>query len=107
MPTQSQVQDPLGILKSMYRLSPQCAAFDVVVNAAESCSPAGIKRCTLLNSAQRQRLLEKASNPISLKQQSRTRIRNLLGGFGPFLLEKIADLQIPNLMQQYLLFSAY
>jgi hypothetical protein len=91
----------------MHRLDPESPAFDLVVDSAESSNPPGIKRCTLLNQIQKARLMEKASTPIPLKQQVRTRIRNLLGEFGPFVLEKIADLQIPSLIKQYLLFLAY
>lgn len=91
----------------MYRLKPESPAFDVVVNAAESWSQSGIKRCTLLSPEQKRKLLERACTPMSLKGKARTRIRDLLGGFGPFVLEKIADLPIPALMRQYLLFAAF
>lgn len=91
----------------MHRLDPETLAFDLVVDSAESCSPSGIKRCTLLSSSQRLKLVAKAGTPVPLKQQVRTRIRDLLGGYGPFVLEKIADLQIPGLIKQYLLFLAY
>lgn len=91
----------------MYRVKPETTAFDVIVDAAESCSVSGIMRCTLLNPTQKQILLEKACNPVSLKGRARTRIRDLLGGYGPFVLEKVADLPIPGLLRQYLLFSAF
>lgn len=78
---------------------------EVVLEAAESFSIVAIKRCSLLNDAQKEVILDRATTPTSLKHLTRLTIRRLLGGYGPYVLEKIADLPIPDLIQQYLLYE--
>lgn len=78
---------------------------EVVLEAAESFSIGAIKRCSLLNDVQKDVILERASTPTSLKHLTRLTIRQLLGGHGPYVLEKIADLPIPDLIQQYLMYE--
>ena len=91
----------------MHRLPVDSLAFEMIVNASESCSLSAIKRCSLLNARQRERLQDVAMTPASLKQQSRLLIRRLLSASGPFVVEKIEDLPIPRLTQDYLLYAVY
>ena len=91
----------------MYRLKDDSSAFDLILDAAESCSLNAVTRCTLLSKNQKQKLSKFATTPLSLKRQVRLKIRRLIGGYGPSLLEKIASLPIPRLMREYLQFSAY
>lgn len=100
----AQMMDPMGILKSLYRLPVDSEALDVVLEAAESFSLQGIKRCSLLSEDQRNVLLTAATTPQSLKHQCRIKIRHLIGDVGPFLVEKTQDLPIPDLIQNYLLY---
>lgn len=89
----------------MYRLPAESDALNTVLTAAESFSIPGIKRCPLLNERQRLVLLTSATTPLSLKHQSRLLIRKLLGGHGPYLLEKVQDLNLPDILQDYLLYK--
>ena len=102
---QAQMHDSIGILKSMYRLNPKSDVFQLVMESAESFSMTGIKRCSLLNENQRKALLERASTPTPLKHLTRMKVRCLVGGHGPYVLEKIADLPIPEFIQRYLLYE--
>lgn len=99
------MHDSIGILKSMYRLNPKSDVFELICEVAEGFSITGIKRCSLLNDNQRKVLLERASTPTTLKHLTRITVRRLLGGYGPYILEKIADLPIPELIQRYLLYE--
>lgn len=102
---QPQSQDPLGILKCIHRLDPESEVFDLIVTNFDSLSITCISKCQLLSSKQTSLLLKAASSPPPLKHLLRKLIRQLLGPFGPFLIEKVADLPLPDLLQRYLLYD--
>lgn len=100
----AQLQHPLGILKTLHRLGLAPGVFDAVVDASEAFNVASIKRSLLLSDDQRQSLLEHASQPLTLKRQSRVRLREWMG-VGKELMKKISCLPIPRVLKMYLLYE--
>ncbi|RWS07427.1 Ankyrin repeat domain-containing protein 50-like protein [Dinothrombium tinctorium] len=103
----TQFHHPLGILKSLHKLhcDTHSEVLHLIVEAAESYNGAAIKRCNLLNDRQKEFLLKHAFQPIALKHMSRLTIRQILGSTGPYVIEKIDDLPVPNLIKMYLLYE--
>ncbi|RWS27636.1 Ankyrin repeat domain-containing protein 50-like protein [Leptotrombidium deliense] len=106
-PDLTQFHHPLGILKSLHRLhsGTHDEVLQLILDAAETYNASAIKRCSLLNDSQREFLLEHALQPIALKHMTRLIIRHALGNTGPYVIDKINDLPVPQLMKMYLLYE--
>ncbi|KAH9402955.1 hypothetical protein TYRP_015719, partial [Tyrophagus putrescentiae] len=76
----AQVHNQIGILKVLNRLEVEKDAevIDLVLEATESFNIAGIKRCTLLSEALRERILAIATKPQPLFHQCRLLVRKVL-----------------------------
>lgn len=77
----------------------------LILDAAESFSVSGVKRCSLLTESQREVLLRHAINPLSLKHLVRLAIRQNLGSIGPLMVNGVLSLPIPTIIKRYLLYD--
>ena len=100
-----QSQDPLGILKCIHRINVDSEVFHLIAANFECINVTLVSKCPLLNTAQSSLLIKESSHPRPLKHLVRRTIRHLLGPYGPFLIEKVADLPLPDLLQRYLLYD--
>lgn len=99
----AQLQHPLGILKTVHRLNETPDVFDTVLDASESFNVSSIKRSLLLSDEQREKLLDLANTPLTLKRQMRILIRGYMG-FGE-VSKKVETLPLPKVLKMYLLFQ--
>uniref|UniRef100_T1IPD0 SOCS box domain-containing protein n=1 Tax=Strigamia maritima TaxID=126957 RepID=T1IPD0_STRMM len=100
----TQFGDPKGILKAIPRLNDDSHVFNTLLEAAESFNIGAIRRSTSLSSFQKQVLLDRAMNPLSLKHELRVFIRNLLRGKGCLPIS-VDVLPLPPLVKSYLLYQ--
>lgn len=100
----TQFRDPDGILNCLSNLTADSPVFQHLVESAEEFDPCMIRRTQHVTIKQRARLLEKATNPLSLQAISRTFFRRL---YGRLLPEKIPQLEISKMLHKYLLYETY
>lgn len=100
----TQFRDPDGILNHLQNITaPEYEhIFYLLLEAAESFDHCMIKRNTVLTAVQKQTLIERARNPISLMHQCRVFLRKR---FGPTLIDVVPDLETPRTLHRYLLFE--
>ncbi|XP_041970434.1 ankyrin-3-like [Aricia agestis] len=100
----TQFRDPDGILNHLQHVtSPETQhVFALLLDAAEAFDLCMIKRTSCLTPAQRQELVRRAREPLSLLAQARVQLRRLLG---TSLVRVAPDLDIPPTLRSYLLFE--
>lgn len=94
----------LGILKTLYKLANCTGAFYAVLNAAQQFQTLAIKTCPLLNEEMKDILMKAARRPLTLKHQSRLKIRSLISR-DQYLPEKIRELELPKSLKAYVLYE--
>ncbi|XP_076312717.1 ankyrin repeat and SOCS box protein 15-like [Tachypleus tridentatus] len=102
----TQLQHPLGILKSIHRIHLGLSQhiMELILDAAEGYSISAIKRSVLMSDSHKSLLLENALMPLLLKHISRLVIRGIFG-IGPHLPKKINMLPLPKTLKMYLLYE--
>ncbi|XP_013175725.1 PREDICTED: ankyrin repeat domain-containing protein 29-like [Papilio xuthus] len=100
----TQFRDPDGILNHLQNITSEQYEhiFYLLLEAAESFDLCMIKRNSTLTAEQKQTLIERAKNPISLLAQTRIYLRKY---FGTDLVDIVKTLEIPAILHQYLLFE--
>lgn len=96
--------DPDGILNHLQHVTSEEYEhiFYQLLEAAEAYDLCMIKRNNNVTATQKQILIERAKNPISLLAQVRIFLRKY---FGPALPETIERFEIPRTLHQYLAFK--
>lgn len=97
----TQYRDPDGLLNCLKNIDGDSKQFNVLLEAAEEFDPCMIRRNTYLSAKQKELLVEKSSIPLSLKFQSRMFLRRR---FGRDLPEIVSKLEIPLMLQKYVLY---
>ncbi|KAG6454649.1 hypothetical protein O3G_MSEX008817 [Manduca sexta] len=100
----TQFRDPDGILNHLQNVTSAeyIHIFYQLLEAAEAFDLCMIKRNNIVTATQKQNLIERAKNPISLLPQVRIYLRRY---FGPSLPDIVHTLEIPKTLHQYLLFE--
>lgn len=98
----TQFREPEGLLNCLTSVPADSQLFNTLLEVSEEFDPCLIKRNVTLSPAQREKLLEKAGVPRTLKAQSRTFFRRL---FGKHLPLNVPDLEIPVTLKSYLLYE--
>lgn len=100
----TQFRDGDGILNHLQNVTAEEHEhiFYLLLEAAESFDLCMIKRNNVLTAAQKQTLIERAKTPISLIAQTRILLRKYLG---PALVHEVPEFDIPQILQQYLVFE--
>lgn len=100
----TQFRDPDGILNHLQNVAPTDYEhiFYLLLEAAEAFDLCMIKRNSSLQTHQKQLLIERAKNPISLLNQVRLYFRRY---FGNTLINIAPKLDIPKTLNHYLLFD--
>lgn len=95
----TQYRDPLGVLNSLQNISRNPEIFDLLLEASESFDICMIRRNQFLSEDHKNRLLARASEPLSLLHQCRLAIRKFLVT-SPSLTIQV--LELPYTLQLYL-----
>ncbi|XP_063218720.1 poly [ADP-ribose] polymerase tankyrase-1-like [Bacillus rossius redtenbacheri] len=98
----TQFRDPHGILSSIQNLTQHHVLFLTLLEAAESFDICMIRRSSYLTDNQKELLLEKAMNPLTLRHQLRLFMRRLIGLKLP---KVVCELPIPKILHRYLLYE--
>lgn len=100
----TQFRDPDGILNHLQNVTSEEYEhiFYLLLEAAEAFDLCMIKRNSILNAEQKQKLIERAKNPISLLAQVRIFLRKQ---FGPSFPHAVKTMEIPKTLHHYLLFE--
>lgn len=100
----TQFRDPDGILNHLQNVTSEEYEhiFYILLEAAESFDLCMIKRNNTLKPTQKQTLIERAKNPISLLAQTRIFLRKF---FGTTLIKVVKKLEIPKILHSYLLYE--
>ncbi|XP_045538389.1 ankyrin repeat domain-containing protein 29 [Papilio machaon] len=100
----TQFRDPDGILNHLQNVTSEQSEhiFYLLLEAAESFDLCMIKRNSTLTAVQKQALIDRAKNPITLLAQTRIFLRKY---FGTDLVDIVKTLEIPDILHQYLLFE--
>ncbi|XP_048004165.1 ankyrin-3-like isoform X2 [Leguminivora glycinivorella] len=100
----TQFRDPDGILNHLQNVTAEEYEhiFYQLLEAAEAFDLCMIKRNSILNAVQKQKLIERAKTPISLLAQTRIFFRRHLGNL---LVELAPKFEIPKTLHHYLLFE--
>ncbi|KAK0417986.1 hypothetical protein QR680_013313 [Steinernema hermaphroditum] len=96
----SPAQDPRGQLRNLIRLFvSQPGLLELIVDLGEQFDRTAVERLPVPESI-KERLMQRTSNPGSLKQLARLSLRSLLTPFGP---EAVDSLPLPRILKSYLL----
>lgn len=100
----TQFRDPDGILNHLQNVTSEQYEhiFYILLEAAESFDLCMIKRNSTLTAIQKETLIDRAKNPITLLAQTRIFLRKY---FGTDLVDIVKTLEIPDILHQYLLFE--
>ncbi|KAL0809416.1 hypothetical protein ABMA28_011600 [Loxostege sticticalis] len=100
----TQFRDPDGILNHLQNVTAQEHEniFYLLLEAAEAFDLCMIKRNSTLTAAQKETLVERAKNPISLLAQCRIFLRK---HFRTALIDMVPEFEIPSILHRYLLFE--
>ncbi|CAK1592839.1 unnamed protein product [Parnassius mnemosyne] len=100
----TQFRDPNGILNHLQNVTSEeyQHIFYLLLEAAEAFDLCMIKRNSTLTAIQKQALIDRAKNPITLLAQTRIFLRRY---FGTELVEIVKYLEIPTTLHRYLLFE--
>lgn len=100
----TQFRDPDGLLNCLTNLTSDSPVFRHLVESAEEFDPCMIRRTQHVTIKQRARLIEKATNPLTLQSISRAFFRRF---YGRLLPEKVPQLEIPKMLHKYLCYETY
>ncbi|KAL4712225.1 hypothetical protein ACJJTC_011086 [Scirpophaga incertulas] len=100
----TQFRDPDGILNHLQNVTSEENEhmFYMLLEACEAFDLCMIKRNNTLSATQKQVLIERAKNPLSLLTQCRIYLRRL---FGTTLIDVASSLDMPKVLHHYLLFE--
>ncbi|CAG4978308.1 unnamed protein product [Colias eurytheme] len=100
----TQFRDPDGILNHLQNvtLEEYQHIYYLLLQAAESFDLCMIKRNNILNPVQKEALIKRAKNPISLLAQVRIFLRK---HFGTKFAKAVKNMEIPTILHRYLLFE--
>lgn len=98
----TQYRDPLGILNSLQHVAEHPVLFNCLLEAAESFDVCMIRRNQFITITQKEKLLKKALEPLSLLHLSRLTVRRHLGSM---MADYAKGLEIPLTLQNYLTYS--
>ncbi|XP_068621939.1 putative ankyrin repeat protein RF_0381 [Battus philenor] len=100
----TQFRDPDGILNHLQNVTSEehQHVFYLLLEAAEAFDLCMIKRNSTLTAIQKQALIDRAKNPITLLAQTRIFLRRY---FGTDLIDVVKNLEIPITLHHYLLFE--
>ncbi|VVD04748.1 unnamed protein product [Leptidea sinapis] len=100
----TQFRDPDGILNHLQNvtLEEYQHIFYLLLEAVESFDLCMIKRNNILSPTQKETLIQRAKNPISLLAQTRIYLRKV---FGTELQKVVTELDVPTILHRYLLFE--
>lgn len=98
----TQFRDPHGILNSLQSVGQHEDVFYTLLEAAESFDTCMIRRSQFVNDDQRGLLMRLATSPLPLRHQVRLYLRRL---FGTRLPDVAPQLELPTLLQHYLLYE--
>ncbi|CAG4948632.1 unnamed protein product [Parnassius apollo] len=100
----TQFRDPDGILNHLQNVTSEeyQHIFYLLLEAAEAFDLCMIKRNSTLTAIQKQALIDRAKNPITLLAQTRIFLRRY---FGTELVDIVKYLEIPTTLHRYLLFE--
>lgn len=98
----TQFRDPHGLLNSLQSVAQHDGVFSMLLEAAESFDTCMIRRSQFLTDEQRAVLMRLSTSPLPLRQQIRLYLRRLLGNRLP---EVIPHLELPKLLQHYLMYE--
>lgn len=98
----TQYRDPLGILNSLQHVAESPVLFHYLLEAAESFDVCMIRRNQYITADQKERLLKKAMDPLSLLHLSRLTLRRHLGSM---MADHAQSLEIPKILQHYLSYN--
>jgi hypothetical protein len=98
----TQFRDPDGLLNCLTNITKESLIFDTLLDAAEEFDPCMIRRTNHLSESQRKRLLDKASQPLTLKAQTRAFFRKT---FTKNLPEVVPTFFVPQMLRKYLLYE--
>lgn len=100
----TQFRDPDGLLNCLNNLSYDSTVFQLLLDAAEEFDPCMIRRNKDITIKQRSNLLDKSSKPLSLQHITRSFFRR---HFKQKMPESVPQLEIPQMLREYLLFEIY
>nr|CAD7448426.1 unnamed protein product [Timema bartmani]CAD7459786.1 unnamed protein product [Timema tahoe]CAD7593245.1 unnamed protein product [Timema genevievae] len=98
----TQFRDPHGLLNYLQNLAQHPSLFITVLEAAESFDICMIRRSSFLTESQKQLLLQLATQPLPLRQQTRLFLRRYVGKNLPNV---VYQLPIPSILHRYLLYE--
>lgn len=98
----TQYRDPLGILNSLQHVAGSPFLFSYLLEAAESFDVCMIRRNQYLTARQKDLLLSKATEPLSLLQLCRLSLRQNLRSTMPDFTRQLG---IPKILEHYLTYN--
>lgn len=100
----TQFRDPDGLLNCLNNLSYDSTVFQLLLDASDEFDPCMIRRNKDLTIKQRSSLLDRSSKPLTLQHITRSFLRRY---FKQKMPESVPQLEVPQVLREYLLFEIY